>query len=138
MNVFEGTGVKRYALRSRDLPWEPWEYPPDLQFDTVEEALEAQESQVEWYEVAERFINVRYLPGTEYTPSTLLDRLLKLFSLRPYILQTMDGRGWWYTCISQMFDTAQAAQQAAKNGPYRVAAAVLDEHWEPVRKGVYL
>ena len=41
IDVFEGTGVKRYALRYRNTQAEAWKYPLDLQYDTVEEAQAA-------------------------------------------------------------------------------------------------
>lgn len=33
-DVFEGTSVKRYALRCKAAYFAPWQYPPTLEYDT--------------------------------------------------------------------------------------------------------
>lgn len=138
MNLFEGTGVKRYALRFRARPCDHWEYQPGLQFDTLKEAKEAftRLERPEGYELAELVPWLRYEPHAEYNPSLLVDRLLNVFNFRPYVLQKADARGIWQTCIDRQFDTfeeAGAAWERADDGIYRVAAAVFHERWEPVK-----
>ena len=135
MNVLEETGVKRYVLRFRARPWEPWEYPPDLQFDTLEDAQAALcRTYRPGWELAERAVAVRYSAEGKCIPDPLLDRMLRLGGMRPYVLQKRDGRGWWDGCMGMQFSTEEAAQRAAKEGPYRVAAATLVEWYEPVRE----
>ena len=135
MNLFEGTGVKRYALRCHARPFDPWEYPLDLQFDTLEEARAALDKAVGLYELVERYPSVRYEPGRVYQQSPIVDRMLELMGCKPYALQVLRRGVTWETCGEQ-FDTLEEAQAAAALGQYRVACACWLERWEPVREAV--
>ena len=133
MSLFEGTGVKRYALRYHERPFDPWEYPFDLQFDTLEEARAALDKAVGLYELVERYPSVQYKPGCVYQQSPIVDRMLELMGGKPYVLQAI-RQGAWENCGDQQFDTLEEAQAAAALGQYRVACACWLERWEPVQE----
>ena len=98
-DVFEGTSVKRYALRCKAAYFAPWQYPPTLEYDTPE-AAEAERKDLGTlgqYQIVEKLPHVQYKPYAvgepEPTLSALLLNVLKKLSLKPYRLQWSNGRG---------------------------------------------
>lgn len=134
-SIFEGTGVKRYILRHRESYVSPWEYPSYLRFDTLEEAeaaLAGMEGPRSSYGIVEVWPHMRYDPAGSYIPTPLLDKLLEQGGFKPYALQRQSKLGEWETRLDLQFDTLEEAQASAVGGPYRVAAMVLVERYEPV------
>jgi len=134
--VFEGTGVKRYVLRYRPNNYSPWQYPLDLQYDTVEEARAALETMPGGYQIVERFPCLRYMPtgSHEITRSKLLNNVLTAFGRKPYRLQWSNGHGW-RDCEDLQFDSLKEAQDAVYNcsvGAYQALGATLEFRYEPV------
>lgn len=131
-NIFEGTGVKRYALRYRESYVSPWEYPSSLEYDTVEEAMTALNGLEDpgKYQLVEKYPFLRYAPGT-VTDSPFLTNLLDAAGMGPYILQRGRGPGEWDNCLDHHFSTLEEAQKAAGSTD-RVAAASVDFQYEPV------
>lgn len=89
--VFEGTGVKRYALRYRNTRAEAWQYPPELQYDTVEEAQAALAALPlsGGYQVVEKhpFLSYKPIVAGGVTHSPLRDNVLAACGRKPYIVQ---------------------------------------------------
>lgn len=135
-NIFEGTGVKRYALRFRQDSAGQWEYPSGLLYDTVAEAQAALEGLEPpgMYEVVERLPTLRYAPGRA-SEHGLVANVLAAFGFKPYILQAQPVPGEWESCYDRQFDTLEEAQAAA-GSTHRVAGAVFAGFlYEPVEEG---
>ena len=137
-NVFEDTGVKRYALRYRPDASKPWQYPAELQYDTQEEAQAAFGAMpvTKGYQIVEKLPCVQYRPVVAGGPflSKLLLNMLAEADRKPFRLQWSNGRGW-QDCPDRQFDTLAEAQEAvygATVGMYRVMAATLEFRYEPV------
>ena len=140
-NVFEGTGVKRYALRYRPDFFKPWQYPPELQYDTLEEAQAALEAVPApgGYQLVEKLPCVLYKPAgaAETARSKLLENVLESTGWKPFRLQWSNGHGWT-NCPDLQFDTLADAQEAVYNGKegmHRVMAATLEMRYEPMEVG---
>lgn len=139
-DVFEGTSVKRYALRCKAAYFAPWQYPPTLEYDTPEAAAAARKAlgTLGQYQIVEKLPHVQYKPYAvgepEPTLSALLLNVLKKLSLKPYRLQWSNGRGW-QDCPELQFDAladAQAASYSGREGFYRVMMATLKFRYEPL------
>lgn len=136
-NVFEGTSVKRYAIRYRKDNVSPWGYPSRLEYDTLEEAQSAIAGLSRGnYELVEKNPVLRYVPsGSEASSSPLLRNMLAETGFKPYILQRLTKRREWEDSLYLRFDTLKAAQSAclaACMQPHRVAAATVDIQYLPV------
>lgn len=133
--IFEGTGVKRYALRCKKNQQNPWDYPADMQFDTVEEAKASLAALPNGYQVVEKCLRLRYGPVGYGSRTKLLDNALAACGLKLYKLQRWTRGGGWESCNDLQFDTlrdAQAAVESYTMGEYRVLKASLDIRYKPV------
>ena len=132
-NIFEGTGVKRYALRYHESHFSPWEYITALEYDTLTEAKTALKGMEisGRYEIVEKFPTLRYIPGRA-SEDKLVVNLLAASGLKPYILQAQPVPGKWENCYDCQYGTLEEARIAAGR-TYRVAGAVFDcFRYEPV------
>lgn len=139
-NVFEGTSVKRYAIRhQRDLA-SPWEYAADREYETLEEARAALSELTGRYEIVEKVPGLRYVPGgMKASKSPFLRNILADADLNHYMLQRLTKHKTWENCYDLQFDTLEKAQAAcaACMGGYRVVTAAADIWYRPVEESGY-
>lgn len=98
-NIFEGTGVKRYALRYRGNSFSPWQYPTDLEYDTLTEAETALKGLETpgTYQLVAKCPALRYIPGRA-SEDKLVANILAAGGFKPYIIQAQPVSGRWENC----------------------------------------